>query len=57
MNKIALIIPHFGNFKNYVDFWLETCRKNPLVDFLIFTDNNCVLDFINNYGGGEFVFI
>lgn len=56
MNKIALIIPHFGNFKNYVDFWLETCRKNPLVDFLIFTDNNCVLDFINNYGG-EFVFI
>lgn len=44
INKIALIIPHFGNFKNYVSFWLESCKNNPNVDFLIFTDYQSILE-------------
>lgn len=38
MYKLALIIPYFGKFNNYFDFWRTSAEHNPSVDFLIFTD-------------------
>ena len=40
MNRIALIMPHFGHFNNYFKFWLRSCCNNPKIDFLIFTDDS-----------------
>lgn len=36
--RIALIIPYFGNFKNYFPLFLTSCKNNPTIDWLIFTD-------------------
>ena len=41
MKSICLVIPWFGgNFKNYFQFFLESCRKNPTINWLIYTDND-----------------
>ncbi len=40
MKKLVLIIPYFGNFKNYFPLFLKSCRYNPKVDWLIITDND-----------------
>lgn len=37
--KIALIIPYFGNFKNYFQVFLTSCKNNPTIDWLIYTDS------------------
>lgn len=37
--KVAIIIPYFGSFPNYFDYWLESAQANSDFDFLIFTDN------------------
>ena len=39
MTRIAFIIPYFGKYPWYFPFFLHSCRYNPTVDFLIFTDN------------------
>lgn len=39
MNKVCIIIPYFGKFPNYFDFWLKSAYYNDKFDFLIFTDN------------------
>ena len=36
--SICLIIPYFGKFKNYFPLFLESCRYNPSIDWLVFTD-------------------
>ncbi len=46
MNKIVLILPYFGNLPNIFDFFLQSCRNNPTIDWLIFTD--CDIDQNNN---------
>lgn len=38
MNKFAVIIPYFGIFKPSIVLYLESCNRNPDVDFHIFTD-------------------
>lgn len=40
MKKICLIIPYFGIFPNYFNFWLKSCEYNTSIDWLIITDNN-----------------
>ena len=37
--KLVLINCYFGCLPNYFDLWLESCRKNPNIDFIIFTDD------------------
>ncbi|NRO18919.1 DUF6625 family protein [Lactobacillus helveticus] len=37
--KVAIIIPYFGNFPNYFNYWLKSAQANKAFDFLIFTDN------------------
>lgn len=38
--KIALIIPYFGKFKNYFPLFLMSCKNNPTINWLVFTDSN-----------------
>lgn len=38
MKKIALIIPYFGKFPNYFPLFLNSCRRNPTIDWLLVTD-------------------
>lgn len=37
--KVVLIIPYFGAFPNYFNYWLKSANENINFDFLIFTDN------------------
>lgn len=39
MKKIIVILPYFGKLPNYFDFFLESCKNNTTIDFLIVTDN------------------
>lgn len=38
-NKIAYIVPYFGKLPNYFQCWLESCKHNSTIDWLIFTDD------------------
>ncbi|MCL1933938.1 MAG: hypothetical protein FWF53_09045 [Candidatus Azobacteroides sp.] len=38
-DKIAFIIVFLGDYPWYFPYFLHSCRYNPTVDFLIFTDN------------------
>lgn len=38
MKRIALIIPYFGKFPNYFPLFLNSCRHNPTIDWLLVTD-------------------
>ena len=38
--SITLIVCYFGEFPKWFDFFLETCKYNSSVKFLIFTDTN-----------------
>lgn len=40
MYKICLIIPYFGEFKNYFQLFLNSCANNPTINWLIFTDSD-----------------
>ena len=39
MPKIVFIIPYFGKFNNYFQLFLNSCKYNPNIDWLIFTDD------------------
>lgn len=40
MKKIAFIIPYFGKLKNYFQLFLESCKYNETIDWIIFTDDH-----------------
>jgi hypothetical protein len=40
MPRILFIITYMGQFPWYFPYFLHSCRYNPTIDFLIFTDNN-----------------
>ncbi|MCM1224417.1 MAG: hypothetical protein NC548_59210 [Lachnospiraceae bacterium] len=40
MKKAALIIPYFGNFPEWINLYLYSCKKNPEIDFIFFTDSS-----------------
>lgn len=48
MKRIALILPYFGKFPNYFQFFLESIRRNPTIDLLLFTDNEFNFDYPSN---------
>ena len=41
MKTIAVLLPYFGKFPNYFEFFLQSCKDNPTVDFYVITDNDC----------------
>jgi hypothetical protein len=36
--KIIFLMPYFGHFPEWFSFYLESCRWNPTIDWLFFTD-------------------
>ena len=40
MPRIVFIITYIGTYPWYFPYFLHSCRYNPTIDFLIFTDNN-----------------
>lgn len=46
--KIVFIIPYIGTFHNYFQLWLDSCKVNNNVDWLIFTDNTQKYDYPDN---------
>lgn len=38
-SRILFIIPYFGRFHPYFPLWLETCKYNETIDWLILTDD------------------
>lgn len=48
MITIAFVIPWCGKLPNTFPFWLETCKNNPTVDFLLFTDDHTQYNFPDN---------
>lgn len=48
MKKLIFIIPYFGKFNNYFQFYLESCSKNKKVDWLIYTDDKTEYKFPKN---------
>lgn len=48
MHTIAFVIPYFGTLPPMFPLWLASCRQNPDVDFLIFTDDRTNYDYPEN---------
>ena len=42
MKSIVLLNCYFGEYPNYFNLFLDSCRANPTVNFLLFTDNEIV---------------
>ena len=38
MNSIIVILPYFGKLPEMFPFWLESCKQNETINFLIVTD-------------------
>ena len=47
MNSIIVIHPYFGKFPEMFPFWLESCKLNSTVDFLLVTDNDITIESLN----------
>ena len=39
MKSIGIVVFYFGNYPWYHNYFIESCRRNPSVDFLFFSDN------------------
>lgn len=49
MHSILLICPYFGNLPTYqFPLWLESCRYNPTIDWLIITDDETLYNYPQN---------
>ena len=48
LSSIALVLPYFGTFPNYFPLYLESCRKNPTVDWHIYTDSTVEYNYPDN---------
>lgn len=48
MKKICLVVLYFGELPNYFKIWLETCKFNKDVNFLLVTDDRHEYDYPNN---------
>lgn len=46
--KIRIILPYFGKLNNYFKLWLNSCKMNLNIDWLIFTDEIIDFDIPNN---------
>jgi hypothetical protein len=50
MKSIAFVIPYFtgGRLPEYFPAFLESCRSNPTIDFLLFTDDRVEYEYPDN---------
>lgn len=47
-NSICLILPYFGQFNNYFNLWLLSCKYNTNIDWHIYTDDQSPISFPEN---------
>lgn len=38
-HRIAVLIPYFGQWPAWIDFFVETCRANRSIDWILFSDS------------------
>lgn len=48
MTTICLVACYFGSWPRYIDLFLESCRRNPTIDLLFFSDCGPLPDAPNN---------
>lgn len=48
MKSIVFIVPYFGKFPSYFQLWLNSCKLNPTIDWLIITDISEHYDYPQN---------
>ena len=53
MAKIAQIIPYFGTWPDWIDLYLYSCSRNPMVDFIIYSD--CPTDKLSRYSNVKII--
>lgn len=39
-NKVAIVIPYFGLWPEWIDLYFYSCSRNPNIDFIFYTDCN-----------------
>ena len=39
MNRIVYIVPYFGRLRSDFKLWLASCKMNPTINWLIYTDD------------------
>lgn len=44
MSSICIVIPYFGKWPFWINFFIESCRFNPTVNWLIYTDCGLIDD-------------
>lgn len=48
MKSIVYIVPYFGKLPDFFNIWLESCRYNKTIDWLIFTDDRTQFSYPSN---------
>lgn len=48
MKSIAYVIPYFGKFPKGFELFLMSCKNNPTIDWLIFTDDKTEYEYPEN---------
>lgn len=48
MYSIAYVIPYFGKLPKGFEMWLLTCKANPTIDWILFTDDKTKYDYPEN---------
>lgn len=48
MKKYVFIVPYIGKFPDWFQLWLNSCGRNELVDWLIFTDDHTPYHYPSN---------
>ena len=48
LKSIVIIILYFGRLPQWFELWLESCKYNPTIDFIIYTDDKTGYEFPEN---------
>ncbi len=48
MRKIGLVVPYFGKLPGNFQIWLNSCKYNGSVNWLLFTDDKTPYDYPEN---------
>lgn len=48
LSRVGIVLPYFGNLPNYFPLFLLSCRYNPTIDWLVYTDSNQETDWPDN---------
>jgi len=46
--KFAFILPYIGKLPSWFQLWLHSCARNPIADWLLFTDDHSSLEYPEN---------